>query len=135
MISTQRLIMIVVLINLMTGIVGNIYIKPTTYDNNIIAGEEDYSQQYSENLLQEDKYSGIRNRGYDSEQSIGNSITLGSNIWDIIIDGVNPLSVHPNMFESDIEKMFAIILSMFRLLLGIILIVEIYMIFKNRKQS
>lgn len=135
MLSTQRLIMIIIGINIIIGLVGAIYNEPTVYSSNRFTEAIDYNEQFGKDLDSEDKYSGTTNRDYDSETTIGNSITTGSIIWDVFWTGLYPLSVHPSMFETQIEKIFANILIIFRALMWILIGVELYLFIKNKKTS
>jgi hypothetical protein len=135
MISTQRLLMIVIGINLIIGLAGSIYVNPALYDSSHLSVEQSLYEQYGSEFANDDPFSGVTNRDSLQESSIGNSLSWGKILLDIFLNGINPFSFKPNDFNTAIEQIVAQILVLFRSLMYILLIVEIIMFFKNKKSS
>ena len=135
MISTQRLLMIVIGLNLIIGLAGSIYQNPTIYDDNHLSVEQSLYEQYGENFKDDDAFSGVKNRDYQQETSIGNSLSWGKILLDVFLNGINPFSFTPNDFDTNVEQIVAQMLVIFRSLMYILLLVEVIMFFKNKKSS
>lgn len=135
MISTQRLLMITIGINLLIGLVSAAYGNITAFDEDDfttqICGIEDKVNQFDSS----DEYSGVTNREFQQETSIGNPISWGKVLLDTFRCGLNPFGFTANDFEHTMEKMVAFIIMLFRSLMWILLILEIYLLFKNKKAS
>lgn len=135
MISTQRLILIILFMNIAIGIAGSIYQNPTFYEEDYFYEDNTLYENYGTNFKDSDTHSGIVNREQQYEVSIGNSIEWGEITLNILWNGLNPFSFTANDFNSDIEKVFANVLILFRSLMYIIIIIEVYMFFKNKKNT
>lgn len=138
MITSQRLIIILVMFNILTGIVTQIYNNPTTssIENSQVITEAD---SINEKVIiannDDSKYGGITSENLVSEQSIGNPISWGNILLNIFTKGFNPISVMPTTSDTVIEQIAISILILIKSLLYIILLIEIYFIFKNKKTN
>lgn len=137
MLSTQRLIMIFVLINILIGVGIGIYKNPTIYGDTTAQQEIDIMEdQQAEFEEEETEYGGIPTTDTSGEgKTIGNPIKMGAILWDIVLGGLNPLSIRPGMFQTTTEKIIATMLLMFRSLMAIIAGLELFLLFKNRKAT
>ena len=136
MMSSQRLLLIVIGINLIIGLVSTIWLNPATYNEDILSNENALYEAYVLEVKDDDPYSGVTNRDFQQETSIGNSISLGSVIWDIFTNSLVPWSIRGSHFTNSFEQIAANALVFFRSTLGILLFFDlIIMVIKNRKTS
>lgn len=137
MISTQRLIMLVIGINLLIGMVGEIWVNPTGYTTSQqLEVEIDKMEDLEVNLESEEGIWGsVKQSAGQEETTIGSAINWGYSILGVFIRGINPLSIHPSMFTNTIEQVFAWFLIFFRSLIATILGIELYLVYKNKKTS
>lgn len=138
MISSQRLILIFFAMNIMIGIVTHIYNNPTQTTNGyaILTQEQtNVETQINSYGSEETKYGGITNKQYTQETSVGNSISWSGTIWDIFKKAFNPFSLNPDDFDTQIETMFAYMLILLKSMFYVLTIMEVYMMFKNKKSS
>lgn len=136
MINTQRLILIVLTVNLIIGISQSAYANITTYSADYIRNElqlyESYEQQFTDDDI---IYGGLKNKETLTDPTIGSSLNWGKILLDVFVYGINPFSINSNMFETYIEQMFADLLMTFRLFMWVLLGVEGYFVIKNKKTN
>lgn len=135
MISTQRLIMIIIGINLIMGLIGSIYKNPTLYNDDFIDNEQNYYEKSGNDFKDDDPYTGVKNQDYIQENSIGNSLSWGKILLDIFLGSINPFSFSKQDFDTNIEKIAVQVLGIFRSLMSLLIIIEVIMFFKNKKSS
>lgn len=136
-ISTQRLLVMIVAINLIISISYAIYETPRivdygVYGETISLGETSASQVESET-------SNVFPDNLQVEGSYTNALRMGSVIFKIFIRGLAPFPFMTQGLASGqlqtLVTMLAWALQIFQSITYMIIIVEIYMIFKNKKQS
>jgi len=138
MITSQRLIIIFVLFNIFTGVVATIYNNPTvgSLDKTQIVNEQsNVNSQITKANSEDSLYGGIGSNTLVSEQSIGNPLGWGAILINVFSKGFNPISILPEKSNVAIENIFVFLLILVKTMISIILILEIYMIFKNKKTS
>lgn len=137
MISSQRLIMIFILINIVAGIGVSIYAQPNTYDETQTLEHITINEQYESEFKEDNtKYGGTSVEDDAGEgKTVGNVMKMGSMLWDITINSLNPFSVNRTMFTTSLERIIADILVLFRILGTILMSIELYLLFKNRKAT
>jgi hypothetical protein len=137
MISSQRLMLIIIVLNMMLGFVGEIYHNPTGYSDTTATVEQQLLEEYEAEYKSDEGLWGTvkatANKIY--ENTIGNVVSWGNIIFKVFINGLNPFSFTASDFNHPVEKAFANLLVLFRSLMTAILILEGYMIFKNKKSS
>lgn len=132
--STQRILAIVIIANLVIGLVCGLWNsqEPT----NKLENQIDLYNQYELKAQNEDDlYTGLENDNLIGDITIGNSINWGKLIWDVLAGGINPLSISPTDFTHPVEKIFAYVLILIRAILELMIPLEIYFIFKNKKTN
>lgn len=135
-ISTQRLLLIVLLLNFTLGLVSAFDHNPDSFNINMLGNTNERLEEQEVNMYSEDgKYGSIKNQDNKLEDSAGNSIGWGIALINIFLRGVNPLSIHPDQFEHQMEKAVAYFLIFLRTGLMMLLALEAYMLLKNRKTS
>lgn len=138
MISSQRLLMIIIGINLIIGITAEMYAHPTTWENvTQLNTEKDIASDVEQDFVSEEGIWGnvksTASRLY--EGTIGSTIKWGSGLIKIFARGINPFSFSSKDFDTQIEKTIADIIVYIRFLMTILIVFEIYQVFKNRKAS
>lgn len=132
-VNSQRLLILVIAINIVIGLVTGIYYHPTAYR----ANEQDVITS-----ITDDTYNTIKGEITNSqptndqiitESSYGNPITLGGEIIKSYFKGLvfQPIVDEDNTTLNKVNYG----LTLFRGLMSYILILEIIFIFKNRKTS
>lgn len=136
MISTQRLLIIFFTMNILIGIVTHLYNNPTQTTNGyaILTQEQtNIEQQVYTYGNPETEYAGIINKQYTQETTVGNTVTWSATIWDIFKKSFNPFSLTPSDFETDIEQAIAYVLVLLKSIFYILIALEVFMVFKNKK--
>lgn len=134
-ISTQRLAIIIILINIFIGIcIGLFHETKSTYDITLITTQTATIETAEAEFGDEDKIYNLQNTE-DTENTIGNPIVMSHSFWTILWNGINPLSFTPSDFDNEVEKIFASILTLFRSIATLVLMLELYLIFKNKKTT
>lgn len=137
MLSTHRLLIMLIAMNMMIGIAVSIYNSPQTLDTKQMEVENEKLEESEEYAEEEQSIWGSikasAEKGYES--TIGNPIRWGWTILRIFIRGINPFSFMPSDFTNEIEQEIARVLILIRSLITTITIIEGYMVFKNDKQS
>lgn len=136
MISTQRIILLFILMNLLVGIGGTIHNNPTAFNFNKINEEININEELVNEYTDENtKTGGIPSEDTSGEgKSIGNMFKMGLITWEVIIRAIWPFSVYPN-YPTVIENIIATLILYFRLLGSVLVGLELYLLFKNRKTS
>lgn len=141
MITSQRILIIFFTINVLIGIATHIYLNPTlsSYVGNgeVVFGQEqtNVESQVDQYGSDDTLYSGIKNKDYITETTVGNPITWTQIIFDVLNKGFNPFAITPSDYDTYIENAFAWLLNFVKSIFSLIAILEIYMLFKNRKTS
>lgn len=131
--NTQRLITLIIGLNLILGWTLSIYHNINYAQDEQLTTEQRLLENYESSTGSNDSIWGsIDNENLIGESSIGNPITMGWNILQILINGLNPFSVTPGMFNTPLEKRVAELIVFFRSLLMALAIIQAYILFKNR---
>jgi len=138
--NTQRLLMIVLAINLMLSMSLAIYQAPTTIN---LHGQEDYSYVFGETInlgnytaqRTENEGSSVTPENLQEEGTWGSSLGMGTTITTLFFRGLIENPYNEEDQTDPITKLFVIILKLFRRLFGILLAIEIFFIIKNRKNT
>lgn len=136
MISTQKLIILVIGLNLICGL-ASIFTNET-------AQEYDTRLQNISDIYEEEARLGSTNdsvRGHLGGENIqetgllSNPLVQGTTIWNILGSGINPFSINPADFNTNLEKTIAWGIGFIRTILNLILILEFYLIIRNKKNT
>lgn len=137
-ISTQRLIIIVVLMNLLIGVVGEMYYEPDSFNTQKVEDEIGYLEQKEVEMESEEGLWGsvksTASRIYES--TIGDPIKWGGTIASIFIRGINPFYKAGIEYTNNEAETFTIyMIGFLRTLIYLVLIVEMYFVWKNKKTT
>jgi hypothetical protein len=135
MISTHRLILLFIGINLIIGIASAIYENPAIYNDNFLSVEQGLYEDFGADFVTEDSLNGIQSENTLQETSVGNSLSWGKILFDVFVQGINPFSFMPGDFDTMAEQIAAQLLILFRALMSILIVIEAIMFFKNKKSS
>lgn len=138
MISTQKIIAMIILVNIIMAIA----IEFSRRDENsnylqIIDAETNSIETSQEEFESEEGIWGsIKSEASQVyEGTIGNVIKWGKVIVDIFLKGLNPFSIRPSQYNNNLEKLVAYLILIARLIMVVIVMVEIYSYFKNKKAT
>lgn len=137
MMSTQRIIILCLTMNMLLGIVTLIYSDTNADISEIIDTEISKSDERERDVESESGIFGVVKSTIlrPVESSIGNPLKWGFNILGILLKAISPFSFGSATFSTPQEQMIARVIMFFRTILVTITIVEIYSYFKNRKVS
>lgn len=131
--STQRLMLIILVLNLVIGLAGAIY-KQETYTDEILTPDEEIAQAMGENIINPANLGG----GFSNDiygGSVGNPFQWGRGLWNIFWYGVTPFPFITAMFSTTTEAAIASGLLLFRLWSYVIIGLEFFLIMKNKKST
>ena len=77
----------------------------------------------------------VRTASSIEETTAGSGIAMSRNIIDIIKEVMYPFSLKNIRYETQLEETIAYILTILRTLIGIVAIIEIFMLVKNKKTT
>ena len=134
MISTQRLVVLFIMINVVVGIVDLTYYSPTAYQStpfdSIVSELDDFQEE------QEKVWGGLLSGASQVvETTIINPLRLGYTLLRFFWKAFIPFSVYPRTDYSTFENVGVTILTLFRTLLSLIVGFEAYAFYKNKKQT
>lgn len=147
MISTQRLIMTCIMLSLMISISSQIHTginqylsQGTTIDASQITNvmneqqinELDTSQDVFNN---ESLYGGINTENPVQENQPFNVMSWGKTLWDVIFYTFIPWPLPSSTGWNAMEKNALTIINWFRAILIVLMYIEIFMIWRNKKNS
>lgn len=139
MISSQRLILMAVILNILIGLSVTISEAPTDYQTNQdeITAQTQQLEDFEVELKEETTETGGRpETGEQTEQkTTGNPVKLSSMIWKTAINGLNPFSITGKDVTTEIEKIATTALWIFRGLMAILMGFELYVVIFNKKGS
>jgi hypothetical protein len=136
MITTQRLIMILIVINIVMGLIINDGTSTDTINNMINEVDELYD---SLTISQSDLEPGYWS-AFTSALSIGLDILLvplkiGWIMLTMLLKAFVPLPLNEAMWDTPMLKLISVILTFFKSLLVILTVVEIWNVIRNRKAT
>lgn len=137
MISTQRIMLIILGLSILIGIAGSIYNNVYEYTDNqdhankitIIEGAE------TEFQTEENTWGGVKTSTVTDQKTIGSGVGWGKIILDIFTIGLNPFSIKPNNYNTYIEQKIAFNLLFLRMMMIALFMFEFVTWVKNRKTS
>jgi hypothetical protein len=136
MISTQRLLLMFLMINVIVGIVDVSYYNPLSYDNQFLDGITTDLDEFSENIQKEDSiWGGILGKLIDAVSTIVNGVRLGFLLLYFFFKIMIPWPIARLTSYSAIELMIVDFINLFRLLMTLLAGLEIYNLFKNKKAT
>lgn len=135
MINTQKLLIIILLMNLVIGLTTDIYKNPSDYTNNRIDNEIDSRTDFASNVKTEETAPSLHSATVLLENTVTNTVRMGTILFRVFIEGLNPFPISRNLVRTDFEKNIYTGLQYFRALMYILIATEIYMVFKNRKTN
>jgi len=130
--SSQKIIVMIVMINLVIGSIYGIWHNPID-GLNVITEKANILTDYSVHIIEDDPLSSLNNPQLQTEPSIGNPVSWGKLLLDILWGGINPISIKPSMFDTQFEKILTTFLSLFRSILAMLFLLEAIFILKNKK--
>lgn len=138
MISSQRLLILLLAINFMTGIAVDIWHSPYETNQNQLNYETGMIQDFNTQQQSDAGTWGAVKRWFNNnfqDITFGNPVKWGAEIAKILWNGINPFSFTPDDFNTTVEQNIASILVFFRLCITLIAGLEIYLLIFNRKQT
>lgn len=136
MITSYRILAITLVMQILLGGVLSIWISPTLIDYVPISNEQNNLETQSEQFLdQETLYSGIQNQNLLTSPTVGNPITWSKIVLDIGAKAFNPLPINPNNLDTQIETLFGWLVILVKNLFYLLIILELFMLFINKKTS
>lgn len=132
MILTQRLILLGIIINICAGFVATIAEDPTIVDMSPIQNEINVSMAlFNQSKDREAQKSPGESTQY--EPTFGNKVRWGKLVWRMLVNGINPLL--PDEFQTGdtFEQIVIIGVEMFRVMFGLLLVAEVFLVFVNKK--
>ena len=140
MISTQKLIIMVVSMNMVFGMISLM----TNLDGENI-GSSDLTNilstrgaNFTDEMRDLDEFEGTRDAGFQQETTTLSSQSSTSLLWNFLKGGVNPNSlsgVRAGYSDSVISLMIIDFVTLIRVLFDVILMLEFILILKNRKAT
>lgn len=138
MISTFRLLILIIVLNVLITLLGTIYWDPTLVDYSIIDQSQSNLNVY-ENDINSDEFGTGSVKTTDlkiSDTSYGNLFAWTKMLFSFVSKAFIPWSINASQFNGHIEKMIAWSIIFFRSLLYIIFAWDIVInVIKNKKTS
>lgn len=133
MISTQRIIALVMGINLILAFIFAFYYSAyeTTNTDNLPCGLGDTVDQFTTI----DTLPNSQNTDDQNELTAGDSMTASGLLWDTLACGIIPLPFKSEQFDTDFEKDAIFMINLLRILLSSFVALEIYLLIKNKKAT
>lgn len=137
MISTQRLIIMFVLINLAVTIATFTYQEETTWNSTPFDNMLNQVQEFEEKAQEDESVIGgmLSAAAKVIEATVIDPIRFGWMILKFLYYAFVPFSINGDMASSTVEEVFIVILSVVRSVLAVLAGLEIYLIFKNKKAT
>lgn len=136
-VSTQRIFILFVLINLAVGVADITYFNPTAYSTAPFSKLTDTGDRYS--IEWDDENTMWKSTNPDAipneEATITNSQKTGFMITRFIATSFIPFSIMPQSDMSITEQVLATMIAIFRIFIGFLAGLEMYLLFKNRKAT
>lgn len=120
----------------MMGLISGIVTTPQLTNPTQLLGENTkISNQIIIFSNQEQLEAEANNPNIQEERSTGSMWYWSKILLNIFTDIINPFSINPYMFNTIIEQFTATLISLFRFIFGLLIIIEIYLFFKNKKAT
>ncbi len=136
MITTQKLILTVFLINMLVGMTVDIAENPEVFTSTQIDTETSIIESHEEYFEDEEGWlNTVKSKVNLAVATIGSPIRWGWTIIKIFVRGINPLSFKPSDYDDGVMKMVAYGLTIFRIMMVVLLMLEAYSYIKNKKAT
>lgn len=132
-ISTQRLLIIVIAINLIMSLSYAIYEAPRVIDYGVFSESIDLGETSATNI--ESETSRIAPENLQEEGSYTNALRVGSIIFGLFIRGMVALPFSTDGLGTGLEVIVITALIIFKSLMYMLIILELYMLYKNKKTN
>lgn len=137
MISSQRLFLLLIGLNLLVGMAAEVYHDPVSDNVDQVTVETQLMEQYETEFQSQEGIWGSVKATADRiwESTIGSPIRWGWTLLKLLVRGLNPFSFSASDFVNPVEQEIARYLIFFRSALMTIVILEGYLLFKNKKAT
>lgn len=133
--NTIKVIIIIVLLNLVTGLVLESYNWSVSENDDVLTYHVIYGRNFTLDSTSEHN---IETGGDTSENynpTIGSSKGWTKNVWGILSSGFNPYALSKDNFKNEFVKIIVDILFYFRWMVNLTAIVLMIMLFFNKKSD
>jgi len=130
-VSTQRLLILVIGINLILSLSFAIYEAPRAVNYGIFGETIDLGENSAS--ITEGESASVSPANLQEEGSFGSSLRMGRTIFNLFVRGLVSLPFDSTTYTDPLTKIFAIMLILFRVAFGVLLILELYLLYKNKK--
>lgn len=136
MINSQKLFILVLVLNFVMGLSTQIYIHTDEFTESTLNLYDTENQIYEDTVgsLKASNETGYYIQG-QYEASPINNVKLGRTILSLVWKGLTPIPVDADMTTTLTEKLILKTVKYFQALLYCILTIEIFFIWKNRKAT
>lgn len=132
-VSTQRLLIMVIAINLVLSLSYAVYEAPREIDYGLFGETIDLGE--TSGLSVEGETASVAPDNLQEEGSFMNALRVGSIIFGLFIRGMVALPVNPAGLGSGLERLITYALLIFKSLMYMLIIIELYMLYKNKKSN
>lgn len=132
-VSTQRLLIMVIAINLVLSLSYAIYEAPRTIDYGLFGETIDLGDTSA--LQVEDETSNVFPDNLQVEGSYTNALRMGAVIFKLFIKGMVALPFTKRGLGEGLGTIVVYGLLIFKALMYMLIIIELYMLYKNKKNS
>ena len=133
-VNSQNLLVMIIMINMMIHLNTSMYYSPTTIDQEYLDNEDTIFKEIADNIKDEEALPGS-NTNLAFENSYGNPISIGGEIFKAFGKGILPLPVTTSMVQTQTEKNMMNGLNIVKYILWLLGAFELYLILKNKKAS
>lgn len=136
MLSTQRLLIMIMMINLIVAVATEITANPTLASTSHLENTIQQSNEYSISVTEEADVDVMqRPDSPTSDPTPLNTWNVGGTFISILIKGLVPWPIWYTNHETIIEEVFAWSMGILQAIMYIIVTAEIYLVIKNRKST
>lgn len=135
MITSQRLLIILIVINLLVGIGGAIYQEKNDINYEQLNNQTATLENYNIELGQEENSIAQQSQYQLQEGTFGNGLRMSAKIFYLFAAGLRPFPFEKDTFGTFIEQIIAAALVFLKGLMYALAGMELYMLIKNRKTS
>ena len=132
--DSHKLIVILFLMNMMIHLSADMYFSPETVDEDYLSNEDTIARELGQDFKDE-RATPTSGTEQSFENTFGSGIGMGWNIAKAFFKGLVPWPVTVNTVQTSAEKMMVYGMNIFKGLFYMIVILEGYMIWKNRKTN
>lgn len=131
---TQNLLIFIIAFNLLTGAIMEFAISPTATQSSSINNFISDSQTFGGQVQNESAYSVPQSATY-IEPTFGSGISMGKKLFDVFLKGITPIALQGTTPSNNLEQVFLWGLQIFQGVMYMMILLEAYLVFKNRKSS